>query len=358
MKKKLGIILVMIMAAAGLSSCTSSMSYSDYDFDEYMEVGEYKGLDVAPYTVTVSNEDLYTEIENRLQAAAETTDLEEGAAVEEGDALNIDYVGKIDGKAFDNGSAEGASLQIGSNSFIDGFEDGLIGKTIGSEAVLNLTFPEDYQEESLQGKDVEFTVTINSGTREEVPDYNLEFVQENSDYETMDEYEAAVREDVYAQKEEEAVNTQKTTLWSEALDNTEMKKYPDRELDHYIEFNSDQIDDMASSYGMSREDVLASYEFGDEEEFAAVNEDSSKLRVKQEMLIEYIADKEGITYTDEESQELISSFEQQGYNESAIERQTGRTMEDYVRIELLYGKVLDFLLENANITEEAADNQQ
>ena len=137
-----------------------------------------------------------------------------------------------------------------------------------------------------------------------------------------------------------------------------MKKYPDRELDHYIEFNSDQIDDMASSYGMSREDVLASYEFGDEEEFAAVNEDSSKLRVKQEMLIEYIADKEGITYTDEESQELISSFEQQGYNESAIERQTGRTMEDYVRIELLYGKVLDFLLENANITEEAADNQQ
>ena len=162
MKKKLGIILVMIMAAAGLSSCTSSMSYSDYDFDEYMEVGEYKGLDVAPYTVTVSNEDLYTEIENRLQAAAETTDLEEGAAVEEGDTLNIDYVGKIDGKAFDNGSAEGASLQIGSNSFIDGFEDGLIGKTIGSEAVLNLTFPEDYQEESLQGKDVEFTVTINS----------------------------------------------------------------------------------------------------------------------------------------------------------------------------------------------------
>ena len=116
------------------------------------EGGEYKGLSVAPYTVTVSIEDIYTEIENRLQEAAETSELEKGEAVEDGDTVNIDYVGRIDGKKFDNGSAEGQSLQIGSNSFIEGFEEGLIGKTVGSEAVLEVTFPEDYSEESLQGK--------------------------------------------------------------------------------------------------------------------------------------------------------------------------------------------------------------
>ncbi len=355
--KKITCLTAAALMALGLTGCTSSMSYGDYDFGEYMKVGEYKGLSVAPYTVTVSNEDIYTEIENRLQEAAETSELEKGEAVEDGDTVNIDYVGRIDGKKFDNGSAEGQSLQIGSNSFIEGFEEGLIGKTVGSEAVLEVTFPEDYSEESLQGKDAEFTVTINSATREVVPDYDISFVRENTDYETMDEYEASVREEIYAQKEEEAVNTQKTTLWSEALDNTEMKKYPDRELDHYIKFNSEQIDDIADSYGVTREEVLSGYEFGDEDEFAAVNEDSSKLRVKQEMLIEYIAAKEDISYTEDESREMIESFEAQGYDESAIESQTGRTMEDYVRIELLYGKVLDFLLENANITEEAADAQ-
>ena len=96
--------------------------------------------------------------------------------------------------------------------------------------------------------------------------------------------------------------------------------------------------------------MLKQYDLDDEDEFNAVNEDSSKLRVKQEMLIQYIADKENLSYTDKEKEALIKSFEAQGYDADAIEQQTGRTLEDYVHIELLYEKVLDFLLDNANIT--------
>lgn len=106
---------------------------------------------------------------------------------------------------------------------------------------------------------------------------------------------------------------------------------------------------------MSRDELLASYDFGDEDEFAAVNEDSSKLRVKQEMLIEYLAEKEGLSYTDKEKEEAIKAYEDAGYDDKSIELQTGRNMEDYVHIELLYQKVLDYLLDNAKITEAADD---
>ena len=101
---------------------------------------------------------------------------------------------------------------------------------------------------------------------------------------------------------------------------------------------------------MSREDLLASYDFGDEDEFAAVNEDSSKLRVKQEMLIEYIAQKESLTCDSEEIDEQIEQYENAGYDDKTVESQTGLKMKDYVRVELLYQKVLEFLLENANVT--------
>ena len=106
---------------------------------------------------------------------------------------------------------------------------------------------------------------------------------------------------------------------------------------------------------MSRDELLASYDFGDEDEFAAVNEDSSKLRVKQEMLIEYLAEKEGLSYTDKEKEEAIKAYEDAGYDDNSIELQTGRYMDDYVHIELLYQKVLDYLLDNAKITEAADD---
>ena len=195
-----------------------------------------------------------------------------------------------------------------------------------------------------------FTVKINSATRSVVPELNEAFVKKHSDYDTVEEYTKSIQKELYDQKETEAVNNQKTTLWSAALDNTEVKKYPDRELNHYIEFNSDQLDQTAKQYGVSREDMLKQYDLDDEDEFNAVNEDSSKLRVKQEMLIQYIADKENLSYTDKEKEALIKSFEAQGYDADAIEQQTGRTLEDYVHIELLYEKVLDFLLDNANIT--------
>ena len=356
MKKKIMVIMVCAMMILGLAACGQSVSYDGYDLKEYIKVGEYKDLPVKPVEVSVTEDDVQEQIESTLEASATTKELSKGDAVADGDTLDIDYTGKIDGKKFDGGSAEGQSLTLGSGSFIDGFESGLVGHKVGDKVDLELTFPEDYGNEELNGKDVVFTVKINSATRQETPEYGEEFVQNTTDFDTVAEYEADLEKQIYEQKEQEAIEEQKTTLWSEALENTKVKKYPEEILDYFMEFNSQQMDDMAKEYDMSRSELLASYGFGDEDEFAAVNEDSSKLQVKQEMLIEYIADKEGLTYTDEEAEKAITGYEEAGYDEETVEAQTGRSIEDYVRIELLYQKVLDFILDNADITEDAADD--
>lgn len=352
MKKKTIAGLLCGVALLVLASCGSSMSYEDYDLNEYLKVGEYKGLTVAPYSISVTDDEVQEQIQSNLKAAAKDTKLDKNTAIADGDTVNIDYTGKVDGKKFDGGTAEKQDLTIGSGSFIDGFESGLIGHKKGETVTLNLTFPEDYSEESLKGKDVTFTVKINSATRSVVPELNEEFVKENSEYKTVKEYTGAVEKQLYNEKETEAINNQKTTLWSAALDNTEVKKYPEKELNHYMEFNSEQLDQTAKQYGVSREDMLKQYGLDDEKDFEATNEDSSKLRVKQEMLVQYIADKEKLSYTEEEKEKLIENFEAQGYDADAIEQQTGRTVNDYAHIELLYEKVLDFLLDNAKITGE------
>lgn len=357
MKKKLFILGVCIFTLFGLAACgsDSALSYEDYDLNEYIKVGEYKGLEVAGYEISVTDKDVKQQIQTTLESSATTEEIDKKTPLKEGYTANIDYVGKVDGKEFDGGSAEGYELELGSSTFIDGFEDGLIGKKVGDKTELELKFPEDYNAEDLAGKDVVFSVTINSATKKVIPEYDLDFVKNTTEYKTIKEYEDSVEKELYESKEAEAVSNQQTELWSKALENTEVKKYPEKEVNAYIQLNSEQMDEMAESYGMTREELLASYDFGDEKEFAAVNEDSSKLRVKQEMLIEYIAAEEGLEYTDEEKEELLTQFEATGYTEEMIEQQTGREMDDYLRMELLYQKVLEFLLENARITEAAAE---
>ena len=106
-----------------------------------------------------------------------------------------------------------------------------------------------------------FNVTINSATRQEVPEYSLDFVQNTTDFDTLEEYEADVEKRLYEQKEQTEIDNQKTTLWSELLEDTEVKEYPEDILNYYIDFNSSQMDTMAEEYGMSRDELLASYDF-------------------------------------------------------------------------------------------------
>ena len=358
MKKKLfttiGFVLAAAMALMGLTGCGEDPNpYSELNLDDYLEVGKYKGVEVKEIDVTVSKNEIGDEIVAALEAAATDEKVKKGQPVENQDTVNIDYVGRIDGKEFEGGSAEGTDLVLGSGTFIDGFEDGLVGHKVGEKGIkLNLAFPLNYSSEELQGKDVVFTVDINSATRKVQPEYNLEFVKTQGDYESTEEYEEAVEKQLKASKKSEALESQKTEIWSQVLEDTEVKKYPKDMVQHYIDTYSAQIDTIAEEKDYTREEVMEQlYGITSEDVLQKQFKDSARLLVKQEMLIEYIAGKEGITYTDEEASELKENIESQGYDEEMVEQQTGRTMKQYVHIELLYEKVQDFLLDKAKIVK-------
>ncbi|MGN0702781.1 MAG: trigger factor [Lentihominibacter sp.] len=358
MKKKLlttiGILLAAAMALAGLAGCGEDPNpYSALNLDDYLKVGKYKGVEVEKIDVTVDKSEIGDEIVSALDAAATEEDVKKGQPVENRDTVNIDYVGRIDGKKFEGGSAEGTDLELGSGTFIDGFEEGLVGHKVGEKGIqLNLAFPLNYSSEELQGKDVVFTVDINSATRTVQPEYNLEFVKTQGDYDSTEEYEKAVKAQLLAEKKSEALETQKTEIWSQVLEDTKVKKYPKEIVQHYIDTYSAQIDSIAEEKDYTRQEVMEQlYGITSEEVLQKQFKDSARLLVKQEMLIEYIAGKEGITYTDEEADALKEDIEEQGYDEEMVEEQTGRTMKQYVHIELLYEKVQDFLLDKAKTVE-------
>ena len=337
-----------------MTACGSDKDevYGDLKMEDYVDPGEYKGLEVDAYEIEVSNQEVQQKVEEALKEKQENTELTKKDKLKKGDTANIDYLGKVDGKEFDGGASQGYDLELGSGTFIEGFEDGLIGKHVGDKVKVNVTFPKDYQGEKVAGKDAEFTVTINSATRPSVPEYTDEFVKENTKYESKKDYEAALKKEIYKSKEETAINEQKTSLWSDVLDSTEMKKYPEEQLKAYEAVFDAQIDEMAKQYNMTREDMLKqAYGTDDEKQVKSIVEDSSKMLVKQEMLTEYIAEKEGITYSDDEKEKEIAEIEKQGYDDETVKSYTGRTMEQYAHIKLLYDKVQQFILDNAKVKE-------
>lgn len=182
---------VMIMTGCGAKDEAKTATASDAKAG--IVLGEYKNVPVTVVKPSVSDEELDARIETVLGGYA-TWDAVDRAA-EEGDRVNIDYKGLKDGVAFEGGTAEGYNLVLGSGSFIDGFEDGLIGAAAGEQRNLNLTFPENYQSEELAGQDVVFEVTVNEVAEKHTPELTEAFVAENfPDLGTVDAYKEDLRQ--------------------------------------------------------------------------------------------------------------------------------------------------------------------
>ncbi len=171
-----------------------------------VELGAYEGIEVKKQDVTVTDEDVDAEIKKEQEKNSRLVDAEEGAAVENGDTINLDYSGSIDGVKFDGGTAEGQTLVIGSNTFIPGFEDQLVGVKAGEEKDVKVTFPAEYHAKELAGKDAVFACKVNKIQKKELPELNDEFAQDVSEFDTMDEYRESVKSNLVSDKEKAAKN--------------------------------------------------------------------------------------------------------------------------------------------------------
>lgn len=186
-----------------------------------VKLGEYKGLEVEDKEASVTDEDVNDELKTLQEKQAELVVKEEGQ-VEEGDTVVIDFEGYLDGEKFEGGSAENHSLEVGSQTFIPGFEEQLVGKTAGEDTEVQVTFPEDYQAEDLAGKEATFKVKIHDIKSKEVPELDDEFAKDvDDDVETLDELKEKTKQRLIDEEENEIENQKRETLINQASENSE-----------------------------------------------------------------------------------------------------------------------------------------
>lgn len=320
----------------------------DYQAADYVTLGEYKGLKVQ-IDLTASEDEIEEELNSAISRADVMEEITEGT-VAEGDIVSIDYEGKLDGEAFDGGTAKDYDLEIGSGSFIDGFEDGLIGVNVGDTVDLNLTFPENYFSEDLAGQEVVFTVTVHAIKR--MPELTDELVSTMTDgeYTTVDDYKASIRASLEEEKAGQRDAMIMSDLFTQVAANTTINEYPEVMVDYGVQEMNDYYVDMAESFSMEFADFLSMYLGMTEEEFNEQVVLAVQQNLQQEMYLKAIAETEGIELTEEEYEAGCEKYAET-YGMESAEELVENYGESVVRLSLLQEKVLEFLKESAVIEE-------
>ncbi|MCD7920855.1 MAG: trigger factor [Clostridiales bacterium] len=265
-------------------------------------LGRYIGVEVTEIDAQVTDEDVMNEIDRERENNARIINVE-GRAIENGDTAVIDYEGFSDGVAFDGGKAENHSLEIGSGSFIPGFEEQLIGRNVGDEVEVNVTFPESYHAPDLAGKDAVFQVKIHEIKTKEIPELDDEFAQDVSEFDTVDEYMASVREKIQERKSAEAKQTQQEEALEKIVADSQMD-IPSEMLDMQCENMINQYAQQMAQQGISLDQYLKIAGITLEELGDQVRPEAES-RIRQDLVLEAIAKAEGIEVTDEDVDEEI-----------------------------------------------------
>lgn len=323
---------------------TSNLVWSDY-----VTLGEYKGIEVQVKSAEVTEDDIQAKVDSLLSYYATSTDVTD-RAVQDGDVVNIDYTGYIDGVAFDGGSATGASLTIGSGQFIDGFETGLIGANIGDEVKLNLTFPNPYlNNPDYAGKAVQFDVKVNSIQVKETPELTDEFIANNTSYKTVDEYKASVKESLEASKAEDVKSDKLNNVWNTIIANCTVVSYPEELVAQYQNEMNDYYEQIATNYyGKTLEEYITG-NGSTMDDFNKKTLEYGQTSAISEMIARGIAEKESITVSDDEvkeyAQSLIDDGTVTGFDDAdaVIEYYS----QNYLRLSLTFQKVLEYVEEQA-----------
>lgn len=315
MKKRLAAAVVGVMSLAMLmTGCEASKGL---ETDE-LTITQYKGVEVEQVDKPeeVTDEEVESTIQSILESHAETAEITD-RAVENGDTVNIDFAGKIGGEEFDGGSSTDYPLTIGSGTFIEGFEDSVIGHNIGDTYDWEGKFPDDYAAADYAGKDVTFTITVKSITEQKLPELNDEFVKSVSEEsKTVKEYKKEIKK----QLEEDAETTYNDSLsaevWEKVLDNTTVNKYPEDEIKELSDSLISQYKSAAEYSGMEYEEFIEQNMGYSVEEFEKQVEEAAKANNKQIMVTKAIADKEKITLDDKTYEsELKELADMYGYED-------------------------------------------
>lgn len=310
-----------------------------------VKLGDYKGLEVEELDTTVTDEDVDNELQQLRERHAELVVKEEGT-VEEGDTVVMDFEGFLDGEAFDGGKGENHSLEIGSGQFIPGFEEQLVGKEVGVETEIQVTFPEDYHAEDLAGKEATFKVTIHEVKSKELPELDDEFAKDVDDeVETLEELKAKKREELETEKKQSAENAKREELINKASENAEVE-VPEVMVETELDRMMREFEQRLQMQGMTLD---LYYQFSGQDENALkeqMREDAGK-RVKTNLTLEAIVKAENLDVTEEDIKaELENMASMYGVDTEQLTQMLGGNTEA-IKEDLLFRKAIDFLVDNS-----------
>ena len=351
MKKSVMLSALLVCSAVLFAGCgtkgESESGMVTYASGEVV-LGEYKGITYKDTLEEVTDKEIEDETNKALFESKgkdkEITD----RPVETGDIVNIDYEGFVDGVAFENGKDEKFDLTIGSNQFIKGFEEGLIGASKGAEVEVNVTFPDPYQNPDLAGKDAVFKVKVNSIKQIEYPELTDELVAKETDSKTVEEYKENMRQELMDEKKEQADKEKSSEVMMKVIENATFKNDLTKEIEAYKEIEKQYWENLAqANYGTDAKSYFQQAMGYDEAKYEEFIKTISTNTVKQQKVLNAVVEAEALTLTDEEYTKGLEQYMAQSQYENKEEflKQIGG--EEKLKNVLLLNKAQEFITNNA-----------
>lgn len=319
-------------------------------------LGKYKGVQVTKIDTTVTDEEVEAALEKEQQKNSRTVTVTD-RPVANGDTAVIDFEGFVDGVAFEGGKGENHPLEIGSHSFIDTFEDQLVGHNTGDEVEVNVTFPEKYQAADLAGKPAVFKVKINEIKTKELPELNDEFASEVSEFDTLAEYKEDLRKHLEVEKENEAKRTKEDEALKKIIDKSTME-LPEAMIDTQCENMINEFAQRIAQSGLSMEQYM---------QFSGMTIDGLKeqvrpeaeTRIKSSLVLEQIAKDENIEVSEDEiNAEVEKMAAQYGMEADKLKEYLGEAEKESIKRDLSVTKAVDLIMENVKERAKAKTKKE
>lgn len=308
-------------------------------------LGEYKGLEVEKKTAEVTDEELNAEIDRVRESNSRIITVED-RSVQDGDITTIDFEGFVDGEPFEGGKGEDYPLTIGSHSFIDNFEEQLIGKNIGEEAEIHVTFPDQYQAEELQGKPAMFKVTVKEIKMKELPELDDDFAQDVSEFDTVDEYKADLKAKLLENKEEALKREKEEEIVNKIVENSEME-IPEQMVETQVRHMTQEFQQRIQSQGLSLQQYMQFTGMTPQSLTEELQPQALK-RIQSRLVLEAVVAAENITASDEDIDkeiEKIASMYQLEADE--MKKTMGEEEKEQIAMDLAVQKAVELVVDAA-----------
>ncbi|MDE6874619.1 MAG: trigger factor [Lachnospiraceae bacterium] len=308
-------------------------------------LGQYKGVEVKKADLEVSEEELGAQLDKAREQNSRTVTVED-RAVQQGDIATIDFEGFVDGVAFEGGKGTDHALEIGSHSFIDTFEDQLVGKNIGEECEVNVTFPQEYHAAELAGKPAMFKVTVKGIKVKELPQLDDDFAQDVSEYETLEEYKESVKKEIAEKKAREAKSAKEDSVVGQIVENAQMD-IPQPMIETQKRQMADEFAQRLQMQGLNLEQYMQ-FTGMTPERFLETLEPQALKRIQSRLVLEEVAKAENLVVSDEELEnEMKRMAENYNMELDRVREMLGEEEKKLLTTDLQVQKAIDFVTEQA-----------